>query len=135
MYSTVYSTMYNVVYSTLGSINFSSVYKSTSYNLHESWNGLFLRKKVSTASHFDVWFQFIVQYSVQCTVQCTLYCSVQYRCVGYPGTQWYVTITKVIRIKSFPVTFMQNNFSLFCGKREKISNYSKRGWTSKILLR
>ena len=64
-------------------------------------------------------------YSVQCTVQCTLYCSVQYRCVGYPGTQCDVTITKVIRIKSFLVTFMQNNFSLFCGKREKISKYSK----------
>ena len=64
-------------------------------------------------------------YNVQCTVQCTLYCSVQYRCVGYPGTQWDVTTTKVIRIKSFPVTFMQNNVSLFCGKREKISKYSK----------
>ena len=72
-----------------------------------------------------VWFQYIVHYSVQFTVQCTLYCSVQCMCLGYPGTQWDVTITKVSRIKSFLVTFMKNNFIFFCGKREKRSKYSK----------
>ena len=57
--------------------------------------GLILTEKVSSASHFEVWVQFIVQYGVQCSgqynVHCKLQCSLKYRRVGCPGTHWVVT--------------------------------------------
>ena len=41
----------------------------------------------------------MVHHTVQCTVKCTVqfavYCSVQYRCVGFPGTHGVETIQPV----------------------------------------
>ena len=109
----MYTVQYSVQYSVQCCLwSLCCVQYSVSYiicNLEEVEMGLFLREQVSSASHFDVWLQFIVQYSVQCTVECTLYCSAQYRYVGCPGNQWDVTITKVIRKEYFLIAFRQNN--------------------------
>ena len=111
-----------------------SVQYSVSYNLQGAGNRLNLKEFASSARHFDVWLQCIIQYSVQCTVECTLYCSAQYRYVGYSGTQWDLTITKVIRKKSFWLLLVKITCSPFCGKREaNILNFDMPGWRGKFL--
>ena len=103
-HSLQYSVQYNVQCSVYYSLQYNfqySVQYSVIYSLKEAGKGLFL----SSATHFDVWLQFIVHYSVQCTVQCTFNFSVQYMYVGCPGTQWDVTIQPV---KTKPKLLCQN---------------------------